>query len=205
MKKDAYEADVQVLSTQNKNLWLAVAGLILLLILALMLVWSSMGSSRTVVTPPNIEKSFWITNGTASDTYLTQMAQWVSFLSLDVTPDNVAYKSDLLLKLAHPDYHGALQQKLRINAEKIRRDNASTSFDVRVAKAAPDALAAILTGYLKVTINGTVVKNELRHYLARFSIVGGQAQLIKFRRVKIDDFKAVLAETETDDENELEQ
>lgn len=204
MKKDAYEADVQVLLTQNRNLWMTVGGLVILLILALMLAWSSLGSSRTVVTPPNIEKSFWITNGTASDTYLIQMAEWVSYLTLDVTPDNVAYKSDLLLKLAHPDYHGALQQKLRINAEKIRRDNAATSFDVRVAKAAPDVLAAILTGHLKVTINGTVVKNELRHYLARFSIVGGQAQLTLFKQVRIDDFKAALAETENDRE-ELEQ
>ncbi|MDD5366686.1 MAG: type IV conjugative transfer system protein TraE [Gallionellaceae bacterium] len=199
MKKEAYEADVQILIRQNRNLWMAIAGLIVLLIAVMAVTWSSIGSSRTVVTPPTLEKSFWITNNTASDTYLIQMAQWVSYLTLDVTPDNCKYKSEILLKLAHPDYHGALQQKLRINAEKIARDNAATSFDVRVAKAAPDILAVILTGYLKVSINGTPVKNELRHYLARFSLDGGQAQLIKFKQVKIDDFKAALAETEEDD------
>lgn len=199
MKKDAYEADVQVLSTQNKNLWLAVAGLILLLILALMLVWSSMGSSRTVVTPPNIEKSFWITNGTASDTYLIQMAEWVAWLDLDVTPDNVRYKSEKLLQLADPGFHGPLQQKLRINAEKLARDNATTSFDVRTAKAAPDALAVILTGYLKVSINGTPVRTELRHYLAVFRLQFGTAQLVQFRQVRVDDFKTALAEPEEDE------
>ncbi len=102
------------------------------------------------------------------------------------------------LKLAEPGYHGALQQKLRVNAEKIRRDNAATSFDIRTVRAAPDALAAVLTGQLKVLINGTPVKNEIRHYLARFSIDGGKAQLIKFKQVKTDDVKAALAENDLD-------
>ena len=111
-------------------------------------------------------------------------------------------KSDLLLKLAHPDYHGALQQKLRVNAEKIRRDNAATSFDIRTVRAAPDALAAVLTGQLKVLINGTPVKNEIRHYLARFDLDGGKAQLIQFKQVKNDDVKAALADAALDDETD---
>ncbi|MBK6742672.1 MAG: type IV conjugative transfer system protein TraE [Hydrogenophilales bacterium] len=198
MKRDAYEADVQMLSRQNRFLWITVGGLVTALILVLLVAWSGMGSNRTVVTPPRIDKSFWITDQTASGEYIEQMAQWVSYLTLDVTPDNVAYKSDLLLKLAEPGYHGALQQKLRVNAEKIRRDNAATSFDVRTVRAAPDALAAILTGQLKVLINGTPVKDEIRHYLARFSIDGGRAQLIKFKQIKTDDVKAALAENDLD-------
>jgi conjugal transfer pilus assembly protein TraE len=198
MKRDAYEADVQMLSRQNRFLWITVGGLVTALVLVLLVAWSGMGSNRTVVTPPKIEKSFWITDHTASGEYIDQMAQWVAYLTLDITPDNVAYKSDLLLKLAEPGYHGALQQKLRVNAEKVRRDNATTSFDVRTVRAAPDALAAILTGQLKVLINGTPVKNEIRHYLARFSIDGGQAQLIKFKQVKTDDVTAALAENDLD-------
>jgi len=201
MKREAYEADVQMLIRQNRFLWVTVAGLVGALILVLGVAWSGMGSNRTVVTPPRIEKSFWITDHTASGEYIEQMAQWVSYLTLDVTPDNVAYKSDLLLKLAEPGYHGALQQKLRVNAEKVRRDNAATSFEVRTVRAAPDALAAILTGQLKVLINGTPVKNELRHYLVRFSIEGGRAQLVQFKQVKNDDVKAALADNDLDTED----
>jgi conjugal transfer pilus assembly protein TraE len=200
MKRDAYEADVQMLIRQNRFLWLTLGGIVTALVLALLVAWAGMGATRTVVTPPRIEKSFWITDNTASGEYIDQMAQWVSYLTLDVTPDNVQYKSDLLLKLAHPDYHGALQQKLRVNAEKIRRDNAATSFDIRTVRAAPDALAAVLTGQLKVLINGTPVKNEIRHYLARFTLDGGQAQLIQFKQVKNDDVKAALADAALDAE-----
>lgn len=200
MKREAYEADVQMLIRQNRFLWLTLGGIVTALVLALMVAWAGMGATRTVVTPPKIEKSFWITDNTASGEYIDQMAQWVSYLTLDVTPDNVQYKSDLLLKLAHPDYHGALQQKLRVNAEKIRRDNAATSFDIRAVRAAPDALAAILTGQLKVLINGTPVKNEIRHYLARFDLDGGKAQLIQFKQVKNDDVKAALADAALDEE-----
>lgn len=202
MKREAYEADVQMLIRQNRFLWLTLGGIVTALVLALLVAWAGMGATRTVVTPPKIEKSFWITDNTASGEYVDQMAQWVSYLTLDVTPDNVQYKSDLLLKLAHPDYHGALQQKLRVNAEKIRRDNAATSFDIRTVRAAPDALAAVLTGQLKVLINGTPVKNEIRHYLARFDLDGGKAQLIQFKQVKNDDVKAALADAALDDETD---
>ncbi len=202
MKREAYEADVQMLIRQNRFLWLTLGGIVTALVLALLVAWAGMGATRTVVTPPKIEKSFWITDNTASGEYIDQMAQWVSYLTLDVTPDNVQYKSDLLLKLAHPDYHGALQQKLRVNAEKIRRDNAATSFDIRTIRAAPDALAAVLTGQLKVLINGTPVKNEIRHYLARFDLDGGKAQLIQFKQVKNDDVKAALADAALDDETD---
>ncbi|MBK6743127.1 MAG: type IV conjugative transfer system protein TraE [Hydrogenophilales bacterium] len=202
MKREAYEADVQMLIRQNRFLWLTLGGIVTALVLALLVAWAGMGATRTVVTPPKIEKSFWITDNTASGEYIDQMAQWVSYLTLDVTPDNVQYKSDLLLKLAHPDYHGALQQKLRVNAEKIRRDNAATSFDIRTVRAAPDALAAVLTGQLKVLINGTPVKNEIRHYLARFDLDGGKAQLIQFKQVKNDDVKAALADAALDDETD---
>ena len=202
MKREAYEADVQMLIRQNRFLWLTLGGIVTALVLALLVAWAGMGATRIVVTPPKIEKSFWITDNTASGEYIDQMAQWVSYLTLDVTPDNVQYKSDLLLKLAHPDYHGALQQKLRVNAEKIRRDNAATSFDIRTVRAAPDALAAVLTGQLKVLINGTPVKNEIRHYLARFDLDGGKAQLIQFKQVKNDDVKAALADAALDDETD---
>jgi conjugal transfer pilus assembly protein TraE len=202
MKREAYEADVQMLIRQNRFLWLTLGGIVTALVLALLVAWAGMGATRTVVTPPKIEKSFWITDNTASGEYIDQMAQWVSYLTLDVTPDNVQYKSDLLLKLAHPDYHGALQQKLRVNAEKIRRDNAATSFDIRTVRAAPDALAAVLTGQLKVLINGTPVKNEIRHYLARFDLDGGKAQLIQFKQVKNDDVKAALADAALNDETD---
>ena len=202
MKREAYEADVQMLIRQNRFLWLSLGGIVTALVLALLVAWAGMGATRTVVTPPKIEKSFWITDNTASGEYIDQMAQWVSYLTLDVTPDNVQYKSELLLKLAHPDYHGALQQKLRVNADKIRRDNAATSFDIRTVRAAPDALAAVLTGQLKVLINGTPVKNEIRHYLARFDLDGGKAQLIQFKQVKNDDVKAALADAALDDETD---
>ena len=202
MKREAYEADVQMLIRQNRFLWLTLGGIVTALVLALLVAWAGLGATRTVVTPPKIEKSFWITDNTASGEYIDQMAQWVSYLTLDVTPDNVQYKSDLLLKLAHPDYHGALQQKLRVNAEKIRRDNAATSFDIRTVRAAPDALAAVLTGQLKVLINGTPVKNEIRHYLARFDLDGGKAQLIQFKQVKNDDVKAALADAALDAETD---
>lgn len=202
MKRESYEADVVMLSRQNRFLWVTVAGLSTALILSLMVAWAGMGANRTVVTPPKIEKSFWITDNTASGDYIEQMGQWVSYLTLDVTADNVEYKSDLLLKLAHPDYHSALQQKLRVNAEKVRRDNAVTSFDVRAVRSAPDVLAAVLTGHLTVHINGKLVKKDVRHYLVRFALAGGKAQLTQFKQVKNDDVKAAISDDTTNDDTD---
>jgi len=37
------------------------------------------------------------------------MTQWISSLILDVTPDNIEYKSNILLQYVHPDLHGKLK------------------------------------------------------------------------------------------------
>lgn len=194
MRKDLYDADVQMLIRQNRFLWFTNAAVLAALVLVLLIAWNGMGANRTIVVPPKIEKTFWITDNAAAGEYIDQMGQWVSYLTLDVSPDNVEYKSALLLPLVHPDYHGAMQQKLRVNGERLKRDNATTSFDVRTVKSAPDVLAVILTGQFKVRINGAMVKDELRHYFVRFSLAGGRAQLMQFRQVAHDDVKAALSD-----------
>ncbi len=192
MRAEDYRGDIVFLIQQNRFLWTAVGGLIAALVLVLLVAWTGMGSNRTTIVPPKIEKSFWVTDNTASGSYIEQMAQWASFLILDVTPDNVHYKSEILLGITSPDFHGLLKQKLDQNAQRIKRENSTSSFDVKTVKSSPDKAAAIMTGLLKISINGSVVKNELRHYFAQFSLSGGSAQLIQFREVKNDSLKAAL-------------
>jgi conjugal transfer pilus assembly protein TraE len=93
MNKDRYDADVQMLIRQNRFLWFTNAAVLAALILVLLIAWNGMGANRTIVVPPKIEKTFWITDNAAAGEYIDQMGQWVSYLTLDVTPDNVEYKS----------------------------------------------------------------------------------------------------------------
>ncbi len=86
------------------------------------------GRERVVVVPPAIHKTFWVEAERASPEYLEQMGYFLAQLTLNVTPQSVEHQSRLLLQYAAPASWGELRAAMAANAERIRRDGASTVF-----------------------------------------------------------------------------
>ena len=194
MDAKQYSEDLDVLTATVRRQQLLGIVLGIALVLALWNAVNMFGRDRTIVTPPSLERSFWVTSSTASAEYLEQMAIWAASLILDVTPDSAPFKGKLLLQYAEPSAHGYLQERMALESARMKRDTATTLSDVQTLRSVPDKLAVVLTGKLNTFINGVRVTQIEKHYLARFRISSGRAELIEFSEVPHADLNVLLQE-----------
>jgi len=89
MDFERLNGDIKEMRRRNQGLGLAVAVLAAGQILALIVIFNLLGTVRTVVVPPSIDKTFWVTRDRASSEYLEQMGSFIAWLVLDVTPASI--------------------------------------------------------------------------------------------------------------------
>ena len=102
MEFTKHQNDLRSQRSANRALGLIVGGLVLSQLLLLAVIVSIVGSERTIIVPPNIDRKFWVTKDKASREYLEEMAGYVSWLVLDVTPSTVDWKRNVLLNWVAP-------------------------------------------------------------------------------------------------------
>lgn len=176
-----HQNDLRELRRSNRRKDLINAGVIAALLMSLFINLRTLGMERTVVVPPNIQKTFWLTAETGSKEYLNQMAAFVAWLILDVDPSTVDWKKDLLLDFMDPDDHGAMKTKLELAAHRLKAMNASTSFLPQQLNVNEKDLSVVLHGRLRRQVNGEETSKETRGYLAQFSFAGGRIHLKEFK------------------------
>jgi conjugal transfer pilus assembly protein TraE len=184
MDFERHQNDLRALRKANRTLGAGIALMGLCLLISLGLIASLIGSERTVIVPPSIDKSFWVSKDKASREYLEQMAGYVSWLMLDVTPTTVDWKRNVLLNWVAPDQHAAMKTKMDIEADRLRTNNASSSFLIQQLTADEKEQSVLLTGRLRRQINGTdVAEPETRSYLAQFQYAGGRVHIQTFKEI----------------------
>jgi conjugal transfer pilus assembly protein TraE len=184
MDFERHQNDLRALRKANRTLGAGIAVLGLCLLISLGLIASLIGAERTVIVPPSIDKSFWVSKDKASREYLEQMAGYVSWLMLDVTPTTVDWKRNVLLNWVAPDQHAAMKTKMDIEADRLRTNNASSSFLIQQLTADEKEQSVLLTGRLRRQINGTdVAEPETRSYLAQFQYAGGRVHIQTFKEI----------------------
>ena len=78
MKLAAQEQDLAALRGVIARQSIQLIGLLAVLALALVTVLLMVGRERTVLTPPTLQKSFWVEGDQVSGSYLEQMAGWIA-------------------------------------------------------------------------------------------------------------------------------
>ena len=184
MDFERHQNDLRVQRKANRTLGAVLALLGTCQLISLVVIASIVGSERTVIVPPNIDKSFWVSKDKASREYLEQMAGYVSWLMLDVTPTTVDWKRNVLLNWAAPDQHAELKTRMDLEADRLRSNNATTSFLIQQLAADETQQSVVVTGRLRRQINGTDVgEPETRSYLAQFKYAGGRVHIQSFKEI----------------------
>ena len=127
---------------------IAVGGLVLALLANAGASLSVAGSERTILVPPEVHQTFWVSGQKVSTEYLQEMAYWYSGLALNVTPHVADYQKNLFLKYAAPSEYGRLQAEFGARTEFIRKNNASTQFSPQSVMPDEAAMKVALTGVL---------------------------------------------------------
>ena len=184
MDFDRYQNDLRTQRRSNRTLGAIVAMLSVCQLVALAVIVSIVGSERTVIVPPNIDRSFWVSKDKASREYLEQMAGYVTWLMLDVSPTTVDWKRNVLLNWVAPDQHATMKTKMDLEADRLRNNNASTSFLIQQFTADEKDQSVVITGRLRRQINGADVgEPDTRAYLAQFQYTGGRVHIQTFKEI----------------------
>jgi len=180
MNPNQANKDLKVLMTTVWQQRLAILGLVLCLALALVIMFNMVGRERIVLTPPTIEKSFWVAKDKVSGSYLEQMGSFMAYLTLDVSPSSIEWKKGMLLQYVAPDVYGALQTRQDLEADRLKRLNATTQFSVAQLVPNEDTLSVHLKGRLATFINGTRTSDVEKEYVVGFDYAGNRIQLKRF-------------------------
>lgn len=184
MRFETNQNDLRSQRRSNRMLGGIVALQSAALLLSLAIIVSILGSERTVVVPPSIDRSFWITKDRASKEYLEQMAGFVAWLYLDVSPTTVDWKRQTLLNWVDPEQYGAMKTRMDLEADRLRSNNGSTFFLLQQLAADEARQSVLVTGRLRRQINGADIgEPETRTYLAQFRFTGGRTHIQTFKEV----------------------
>lgn len=183
MDFDRLNGDIKDMRRRNRGLALLLGALASSLVLALAIIASLLGTVRTVVVPPSLNKSFWVTNDRASSDYLEQMGGFIAWLVLDVTPSTIDWKKDILLGYVDPAQHGTLKLRQEVEAERLKRINAATAFAPQQLVSSEAAQTLLVRGRLRTLVNGFETSNELKAYRIAFKHAGARMHVVAFREV----------------------
>lgn len=178
-----YLGDLKDLQVRVKTQNLYIGGLLTGLVLSLLIIFHIIGSERTVVTPPNLAKSFWVEQDRLSNNYLEQFGGYVAWLVLDVTPTTIDWKKDALLKYVAPESHGEIKIRQDVEAERLKKLNASTYFLIQQLSPDEEKQSVMLTGMLRTQVNGVTTSTVQKSYIEQFHYKGGVIHLKEFREL----------------------
>jgi conjugal transfer pilus assembly protein TraE len=153
------------------------------LLSSLVLMFNMVGRDRVIVTPPSIDKTFWVSKDRVSSSYLEQMGSFIAYLTLDVSPQSVDWKKTMLLQYVSPDVYGALQTRQDLEADRLRRLNATTQFSVAQLLPNEEAMNVTLKGRLATFINGARTSDIDKEYVAEFEFKGNRVQIRNFKEI----------------------
>jgi conjugal transfer pilus assembly protein TraE len=193
MDNDKFQEDLKVLRKLLRGQRLAMGGMIGCLLIALMIIYQILGAQRVVVTPPQVSKPFWVSGGDVDASYLEQMGGYVAWLMLDVTPSTINWKKDALLSFVEPDEYGNVKIRQEVEAERLKKLNASTYFLLQQLEPDQAKQNVLLTGRLRTFINGQETSVVPKRYLAQFSYRGGRTHLKTFTEVPNDPQNLAMA------------
>ena len=183
MDFDRLSGDLKDMRRRNRGLALAVGALATGVVLALIVILNLLGTVRTVIVPPSLNKTFWVSGDKASSEYLEQMGSFVAWLILDVTPSTIDWKKDILLGYVDPAQYGALKTRQEVEAERLKRINATTAFAPQQLVSSEDTQSLVVRGRLRTLVNGYETANDLKAYRIDFGHAGARMHVIGFKEV----------------------
>ena len=79
MDSHRLDGDLKELRRRNRSLAWGIGLLAAGQVVALLVILNLLGTTRTVVVPPSLNKSFWVTRDRASSEYLEQMGAFLAW------------------------------------------------------------------------------------------------------------------------------
>lgn len=176
-----YLSEMDNANREIRFMRLLVAGLTVVVLIEAGAMWRLAGAEKTVLVPPEINRSFWVSGNAVSKEYLEEMAYWYAGLALNVTPAVSDYQNKLFLKYAAPSEYGRLQAEMGVRAEFLKKNNAATQFSVRNVTTDEKNLRVALSGTLVTWTSDKKAGERNATYLVGFKFMNGKLYVSDFK------------------------
>jgi len=162
----------------QRNLLIVIGGALLItnVILAACLYGHT---DRTIIVPAQLNQEVSLSGAEFSESYMEEMTTFFLGLLLDLTPDNVEYKSSLVLKHVAPGSYNDLKKYFKEEAEKHKKYSLATHFSV-TAISVSSAMEREVTGMLTSRFGDTGKKDQQVSYRIGYRNKNGRLLLEKF-------------------------
>lgn len=175
--------DLKRLLLRQQAITFSLVGALLLLSLMLL-----RHQPQVILEPPTRVSTFTVQGDRVDQNYLTEMAQYVAHMMLDVTPATIERRNDEVLKWVHPATFGAMQNRMTVAAKRLKDANATTIFWPSQVAPDPDKLRVAVIGSLETYVNGTRVQaDKTQSWLLQFESKGGRMLIKDWKETPLDD------------------
>ncbi len=145
------------------------------------------GTEKTILVPPEIKRSFWVSGNAASKEYLEEMAYWYAGLALNITPAVSDYQNNLFLKYAAPSEYGRLQAEMGARAEFLKKNNTATQFAVRSVTTDEKSRRVALSGTLLTWTSDKKAGERNAVFMVGFKHMNGKLYVSDFKETSDQD------------------
>lgn len=140
-------------------------------------------NERTIIIPATLNRELEFVDNKMSVSYLEEMTAFFANLLLDLTPQNITYKSKQLLKYVEPSSYHTIEKYFLEEVEKHNKYNLATSFTLLEIKVAPETLTAEIRGVLQAKFSETESEQQNVTYKIHYKNSGSRLLITKFMRL----------------------
>lgn len=162
--------------------WMGAIVLVQILVTARLI-----GAEKTVLVPPEIKRSFWVSGNAVSKEYLEEMAYWYAGLALNITPVVSDYQNNLFLTYAAPSEYGRLQAEMGARAEFLKKNNTATQFAVRSVTTDEKSRRVALSGTLFTWTSDKKAGERNAVFMVGFKHMNGKLYVSDFKETSDQD------------------
>lgn len=172
-----------VKSQRNFGLLLNIF-LSLIIILCLLIIYKRSNQHSTIIIPAGITSPVNISNNGVDNAYITQWAEFIASLKLNVTPETIAKKQNILLEHVSSHKYGAFKEHLIKEIERVKQDELSMVFFPKDIKVLDDKNTDVkISGMLKVFIGDEINQTLDVSYRLKFTFENGKLFLDEFKEI----------------------
>ena len=181
MDMNVFKDRLGIAHNQQRYLWLLI-GVLSAAVLLLSLCFALQKTTvRTLVLPQHVSQPFWIDDEHVSESYLSDMAEYVLNEYLTVTSYNITHRFENLLKLSAPEAASALEDNLNSYSRKVKHERLSTTFYPQSVDADVAHLSATVKGRYTGRTEQHVLFNKLATFEVKFRLNQGRIWLLSIK------------------------
>jgi len=160
---------------------------LLIILVEGMVLQKTLGMEKTVIVPPVIEKSFWVSGNEVSKNYLEQMAYWYAGLALNVTPSTGEYQKQQFLHYATPSDTGRIAAEMTLRLDFLSKNNTSTLFTAQTLNTDEKLMKVAIVGELDTFVGDKRASARRAVFVVGFKYLNGRLYVSEFKETSEQD------------------